>query len=228
MNCMSIAQEIILKHDFSTADESRTESSKITPTSYDDIMSSLGLTECSPAPSAVNFVEEDPLGIKMVSGDSTYNMSLHREKDKSRDLARAPRKTLGEQSSVITSTHDRALALKRITIAAQISLSRELVLNMVYLLCQCTVPSALSHGLRTLGLGDAKILVSLMRLVAAGRVCVSTSGKHDRDESSAAKSCKCLKALSKAVCALATDDQASAKLLLNLCVRDLMTSATGA
>ena len=190
-------------------------------------MSSLGLTECSPAPSAVRLFEEDPLGIKMVCGNSIYDVSTHKEKDKSRDFARAPRKTLGEQSSVITSTHDRALALKRITIAAQISLSRELVLNMVDLLCQCTVPSAMSHGLRTLGLGDAKILVSLMRLVAAGRVCVSTSSKADGEDSNAAKCCRSLKSLSKAVCALATDDQASAKLLLNLCVRDLMTSATG-
>jgi hypothetical protein len=191
-------------------------------------MSSLGLTECRPAPSPVQFVKEDPLGIRMVCGDSTYDMSTHGDKDKSRDTARAPRKTLGEQASVITSTHDRALALKRITIAAHISLSRELVLNMVYLLCQCTIPAALSHGLRTLGLGDAKILVSLMRLVAAGRVCVSSSGKGERDENSGAKSSRSLKALSKAVCALATDDQTSAKLLLNLCVRDLMTSATGA
>lgn len=42
-----------------------------------------------------------------------------------------------------------------------------------------------------------------------------------------ARSSQCLKDLSKAVCALATDDQTSARLLLNLCVRDLMTSATG-
>ncbi|XP_028516065.1 probable E3 ubiquitin-protein ligase HERC1 isoform X2 [Exaiptasia diaphana] len=65
-----------------------------------------------------------------------------------------------------------------------------------------------------------------MRLVAAGRICVSGSCKPDVDDTKA-RSNQSLKDLSKAVCALATDDQTSARLLLNLCVRDLMTSATG-
>lgn len=155
--------------------DSRSEGTKsrINPTIYDDIMSSLGLTECKSVPSPVEFEQEDPLGVKMISSNSTFDLTMRVNKDKSCEQPRPHRRTLGEQAYVITSIHDRALALKRITVAAQISLSRDLVLNMVHLLSQCPENAALAHGLRSLCLGDTKILVSLMRLVAARRVCLS-------------------------------------------------------
>ena len=86
--------------------------SRINPTIYDDIMSSLGLTECKSVPSPVEFEKEDPLGIKVVSRDPTFDLTMRVDKDKSCDLTRLHRRTLGEQAYIITSMHDRALALK--------------------------------------------------------------------------------------------------------------------
>ncbi|XP_048583459.1 probable E3 ubiquitin-protein ligase HERC1 isoform X5 [Nematostella vectensis] len=189
-------------------------------THSDNILASLGLTECKPVAAVVEFEEDDPLGANLVSSTPYYRMSTCSEA--TAESSRISTRTLGEQASAIMSTHDRALALKRITVAAQITLSRELVLSMLSLLCTSAPPGYLPHGLKILGVSDAKTLVDLMRLVAAGRISsICSSGSP----CSGLVPSDLLKVLSKAVCALVTSDQASSRLLLDLCVDDLMTSA---
>ncbi|EDO45582.1 predicted protein [Nematostella vectensis] len=189
-------------------------------THSDNILASLGLTECKPVAAVVEFEEDDPLGANLVSSTPYYRMSTCSEAIA--ESSRISTRTLGEQASAIMSTHDRALALKRITVAAQITLSRELVLSMLCLLCTSAPPGYLPHGLKILGVSDAKTLVDLMRLVAAGRISsICSSGSP----CSGLVPSDLLKVLSKAVCALVTSDQASSRLLLDLCVDDLMTSA---
>ena len=89
-----------------------------------------------------------------------------------------------------------------------------------------------ASGLDLLGLGDVKLLVKLMRLVAAGRTsCVSeepSEGEAVSSEDGTSRDARGnLKVLSRAVEALAASDPSGNNMLLQLCVKDLMTSATG-
>ena len=187
-----------------------------------DLMAVVGLTECEPTPKIIAFCDDDPLGARSISRD--LSSSQPNTGQRSNDEALRTKRTLGEQATILSSAHDRALALRRITVAAAMHLSREIVLGMISMLCSCSSLSAISYGLRVLGLNDVKLLVNLMRLVAAGRAhSLNTSGNPRVPVSSAAD----LKMLSQAVSALISNDREAARLLLEVSVRDLMDSATG-
>lgn len=182
----------------------------------------LGLTECKLVPNPVEFAVNDPLGRHALNANTNYLTDTTSVGACSSERGMKP---LGEQAAVITSTHDMMLALQRTAKAVQIHLSREIVLKVLSVLCKGLPPDAISRGLQVIGLADVKLLVNLMRLVASGRAHVQTSMSSDGLVPSSS-SCT-LKVLGQAVTSLINSQPPSAQLLLQLCVTDLMVSATG-
>ncbi|EPY81720.1 guanine nucleotide exchange factor p532 isoform 1-like protein [Camelus ferus] len=83
--------------------------------------------------------------------------------------------TLGEQAAALASPHDRVVALRRVTAAAQVLLARTMVMRALSLLSVSGSSCSLAAGLESLGLTDIRTLVRLMCLAAAGRAGLSTS-----------------------------------------------------
>ena len=193
-----------------------------------DSISSVGLTECKAVPGVVEFAANDPLGRRAINQNSAFVSSTCPGGQGSSERIQ---KSLGEQASVITSAHDRAIALRRTTVAAQIHLSRELVLRVLSVLCRSLSKDIITHTLEIMGLGAVKILVNLMRLVASGRAYISKSTEDNTalltGEEMSPSGASTLEVLGQAVSSLVNSQPLSAQLLLQVCVNDLMASATG-
>lgn len=194
----------------------------------EDKITSLGLTECQPVPGPVQFAVDDPLGRWAINRNITYITGASHV---NQSPSEATRKPLGEQAAAITSAHDQALALRRATVAAQIHLSRELVLEVLSVLCNNLAQETITCALETMGLDDVQLLVNLMRLVACGRAGILKSKESSSSVISgdvAAGNCSAiLKVLGQAVSSLICSQPSSAQLLSQVCVKDLMASATG-
>lgn len=191
-------------------------------------MTSLGLTDCKPVPGPVEFAVNDPLG-RWAINHNFINLTGTSPADQ--QSSERIQKPLGEQASIITSAHDRILALQRTTVATQIHLSRELVLKVLTALCKSLSKDIITHALEVMGLADVKLLVNLMRLVASGRACIAnpTEGSNTfvSEEVLSSSRSAMLKVLGQAVSSLINSQPSSAHLLLQVCVNDLMASATG-
>ncbi|KAK2499134.1 hypothetical protein MC885_001338, partial [Smutsia gigantea] len=143
--------------------------------------------------------------------------------------------TLGEQAAALASPHDRVVALRRVTAAAQVLLARTMVMRALSLLSVSGSSCSLAAGLESLGLTDIRTLVRLMCLAAAGRAGLSTSpsavasiSERSRGgHSKANKPISCLAYLSTAVGCLASNTPSAAKLLVQLCTQNLISAATG-
>ena len=179
-------------------------------------------------PGPVEFAVNDPLGRRAINKKATYLTGTSSVDICSSERAKKP---LGEQASVITSTHDRMLALQRTTVAAQIHLSRELILKVLTAICKGLSPDTITRALHIMGLGDVKLLVNLMRLVASGRAHVdkSLAGRNGvvSDQAVTSSRSATLRVLGQAVSSLINSQPSSAQLLLQVCVNDLIASATG-
>ena len=179
-------------------------------------------------PGTVEFPLNDPLGRRAINRNVTCLMGAPSANQRSCEISKKP---LGEQASAITSEHDRALALRRTTVAAQIHLSRELVLEVLSTLCESLSEETVASTLEIMGLGDIKLLVHLMRLVASGRAPVGKASKGAcgvvTDEVASSGRLGTLRVLGRAVSTLISKQTSSSQLLLELCVKDLMASATG-
>lgn len=188
----------------------------------------LGLTECKPVPSPVEFAVNDPLGRWAINRNITYLTGVSLVKKSAQEGTRKP---LGEQAAAITSAHDQALVLRRVSVAAQVHLSRELVLEVLSVLCNNLAQETITCALEIMGLDDVQLLVNLMRLVACGRpgIAKSKEGSSSLISKEVATSIQTtlLKVLGQAVSALICSQPSSAQLLSQVCVKDLMASATG-
>ena len=189
---------------------------------------SLGLTECKPVPGPVEFAVNDPLGRWAINRNITY---ITGASNVNQTPSEGTKKPLGEQAAVITSAHDQAIALRRTTVAAQIHLSRELVLEVLSVLCSGLTQEITTCALEIMGLDDVQLLVNLMRLVACGRAGFVKSKEGSSSlvsEEVATSNCSAfLEVLGKAVSSLICSQPSSAQLLSQVCVKDLMASATG-
>ncbi|KAJ7398001.1 hypothetical protein BTVI_128929 [Pitangus sulphuratus] len=162
----------------------------------------LGLNDRRIVPEPVQFPDSDPLGasVAMVTATNSMEETLmqigcHGSIEKSS----SGRITLGEQAAALANPHDRVMALRRVTAAAQVLLARTMVMRALSLLSVRLVASlatlfylffqnqsvsihlssgsscSLAAGLESLGLTDIRTLVRLMCLAAAGRAGLSTS-----------------------------------------------------
>ncbi|KAL4641964.1 putative E3 ubiquitin-protein ligase HERC1 isoform X1 [Arapaima gigas] len=197
----------------------------------------LGLSERRVVPEPVQFPDSDPLGasVAMVTATNSMEETLlqigcHGSVEKSS----SGRMTLGEQAAALLTPHDRVMALRRVTAAAQVLLARTMVMRALSLLSVSGSSCSLAAGLESLGLTDIRTLVRLMCLAAAGRAGLSTtpsagSGSSERQRSTtkASKPISCLAYLSTAVGCLASNSSNAAKLLVQLCTQNLISAATG-
>uniref|UniRef100_A0A5F9C1Q2 HECT-type E3 ubiquitin transferase n=1 Tax=Oryctolagus cuniculus TaxID=9986 RepID=A0A5F9C1Q2_RABIT len=198
----------------------------------------LGLNDRRIVPEPVQFPDSDPLGasVAMVTATNSMEETLmqigcHGSVEKSS----SGRITLGEQAAALANPHDRVVALRRVTAAAQVLLARTMVMRALSLLSVSGSSCSLAAGLESLGLTDIRTLVRLMCLAAAGRAGLSTSpsamastsersrGGHNK----ANKPISCLAYLSTAVGCLASNTPSAAKLLVQLCTQNLISAATG-
>ncbi|KAM5242072.1 putative E3 ubiquitin-protein ligase HERC1 isoform 19-T29 [Hipposideros larvatus] len=198
----------------------------------------LGLNDRRIVPEPVQFPDSDPLGasVAMVTATNSMEETLmqigcHGSVEKSS----SGRITLGEQAAALANPHDRVVALRRVTAAAQVLLARTMVMRALSLLSVSGSSCSLAAGLESLGLTDIRTLVRLMCLAAAGRAGLSTSpsataGTSERSRgghSKANKPISCLAYLSTAVGCLASNTPSAAKLLVQLCTQNLISAATG-
>ena len=193
-----------------------------------DKLTLLGLTECKPVPSPVEFTVDDPLGRRAINRNIAYVTGISHINQLAQEGTRRP---LGEQAAAITSAHDQALALRRVTVAAQVHLSRELVLEVLSVLCNNLAQEMITCALEIMGLDDIQLLVNLMRLVVCGRAGIAKSKGYSSnlisEEVATSINTTLLKVLGQAVSALICSQPSSAQLLSQVCVKDLMASATG-
>ncbi|XP_058850990.1 probable E3 ubiquitin-protein ligase HERC1 isoform X1 [Acipenser ruthenus] len=197
----------------------------------------LGLSERRIVPEAVQFPDSDPLGasVSMVTATNSMEETLlqigcHGSLEKSS----SGRITLGEQAAALLNPHDRVVALRRVTAAAQVLLARTMVMRALSLLSVSGSSCSLAAGLESLGLTDIRTLVRMMCLAAAGRAGLSTSPKATSSAerprgggSKANKPMSCLAYLSTAVGCIASNSPSAAKLLVQLCTQNLISAATG-
>ncbi|KAJ7425197.1 hypothetical protein WISP_24460 [Willisornis vidua] len=198
----------------------------------------LGLNDRRIVPEPVQFPDSDPLGasVAMVTATNSMEETLmqigcHGSIEKSS----SGRITLGEQAAALANPHDRVMALRRVTAAAQVLLARTMVMRALSLLSVSGSSCSLAAGLESLGLTDIRTLVRLMCLAAAGRAglstspsTVSSSAERARGiHSKTSKPISCLAYLSTAVGCLASNTPSAAKLLVQLCTQNLISAATG-
>ncbi|XP_042200055.1 probable E3 ubiquitin-protein ligase HERC1 [Callorhinchus milii] len=196
----------------------------------------LGLSERRSVPEPVQFPDSDPLGasVAMVTATNSMEETLMQIGCLgSVDKSSSGRVTLGEQAAALLNPHDRVMALRRVTAAAQVLLARTMVMRALSLLSVSGSSCSLAAGLESLGLTDIKTLVRLMCLAAAGRAGLSPrspSNASDRPRgihSKINKPISCLAYLSTAVGCLASNSPSAAKLLVQLCTQNLISAATG-
>ncbi|XP_035991714.1 probable E3 ubiquitin-protein ligase HERC1 isoform X4 [Fundulus heteroclitus] len=197
----------------------------------------LGLSERRVVPEPVQFPDSDPLGASVAMVTATNSMEetlLQIGCQTSVDKSSSGRMTLGEQAAALQNPHDRVMALRRVTAAAQVLLARTMVMRALSLLSVSGSSCSLAAGLESLGLTDIRTLVRLMCLAAAGRAGLSTSPaaaaghcERPRGSSKASKPISCLAYLSTAVGCLASNSPNAAKLLVQLCTQNLISAATG-
>ncbi|KAG7482610.1 putative E3 ubiquitin-protein ligase HERC1 isoform X1 [Solea senegalensis] len=197
----------------------------------------LGLSERRIVPEAVQFPDSDPLGASVAMVTATNSMEetlLQIGCQTSVDKSSSGRVTLGEQATALQNPHDRVMALRRVTAAAQVLLARTMVMRALSLLSVSGSSCSLAAGLESLGLTDIRTLVRLMCLAAAGRAGLSTSPtagsghtERPRGATKASKPISCLAYLSTAVGCLASNSPNAAKLLVQLCTQNLISAATG-
>ncbi|KAM4596308.1 putative E3 ubiquitin-protein ligase HERC1 isoform 3-T3 [Fundulus diaphanus] len=197
----------------------------------------LGLSERRVVPEPVQFPDSDPLGASVAMVTATNSMEetlLQIGCQTSVDKSSSGRMTLGEQAAALQNPHDRVMALRRVTAAAQVLLARTMVMRALSLLSVSGSSCSLAAGLESLGLTDIRTLVRLMCLAAAGRAGLSTSpaaaaghSERPRGSSKASKPISCLAYLSTAVGCLASNSPNAAKLLVQLCTQNLISAATG-
>uniref|UniRef100_T1JES7 HECT-type E3 ubiquitin transferase n=1 Tax=Strigamia maritima TaxID=126957 RepID=T1JES7_STRMM len=206
--------------------------------SFRAIMPYLGLSERKPIPDPVLFHDSDPLGMHLIA-------SVTKEKQRNgnpKDKHGAKRHNLGEQAFLLSSAHDRITALRRTALAAQILISRCMVMRTLSLLSLSGSACSLSSGLEYIGLSDIRLIVRLMCLTAAGRVDFVANEQHSSSEnflysastplfesvtSLSPNATVSLTYLSAAIGGLAQNNSSASKLLAQLCTQDLMASAMG-
>uniref|UniRef100_A0A1A7WGI3 HECT-type E3 ubiquitin transferase n=1 Tax=Iconisemion striatum TaxID=60296 RepID=A0A1A7WGI3_9TELE len=197
----------------------------------------LGLSERRIVPEPVQFPDSDPLGASVAMVTATNSMEetlLQIGCQTSVDKSSSGRVTLGEQAAALQNPHDRVMALRRVTAAAQVLLARTMVMRALSLLSVSGSSCSLAAGLESLGLTDIRTLVRLMCLAAAGRAGLSTSptagsghAERPRGATKTSKPISCLAYLSTAVGCLASNSPNAAKLLVQLCTQNLISAATG-
>ncbi|XP_018527536.1 probable E3 ubiquitin-protein ligase HERC1 [Lates calcarifer] len=97
----------------------------------------LGLSERRIVPEAVQFPDSDPLGASVAMVTATNSMEetlLQIGCQTSVDKSSSGRVTLGEQAAALQNPHDRVMALRRVTAAAQVLLARTMVMRALSLL----------------------------------------------------------------------------------------------
>ncbi|XP_078541321.1 putative E3 ubiquitin-protein ligase HERC1 isoform X2 [Lissotriton helveticus] len=198
----------------------------------------LGLNDRRVVPEPVQFPDSDPLGASVAMVTATNSMEetlMQIGCHGSIEKISSGRITLGEQAAALVNPHDRLMALRRVTAAAQVLLARTMVMRALSLLSVSGSSCSLAAGLESLGLTDIRTLVRLMCLAAAGRAGLSTSpsaisSSADRlrgIHSKTSKPISCLAYLSTAVGCLASNTPSAAKLLVQLCTQNLISAATG-
>ncbi|XP_072409417.1 probable E3 ubiquitin-protein ligase HERC1 isoform X1 [Chiloscyllium punctatum] len=197
----------------------------------------LGLNERRIVPEPVQFPDSDPLGASVAMVTATNSMEetlMQIGCFGSVDKHSSGRVTLGEQAAALHNPHDRVMALRRVTAAAQVLLARTMVMRALSLLSVSGSSCSLAAGLESLGLTDIKTLVRLMCLAAASRAglspcpgAISTSDRPRGVHNKVNKPISCLAYLSTAVGCLASNSPSAAKLLVQLCTQNLISAATG-
>lgn len=155
-------------------------------------------------PELVPLNSPDPLGASFIPTVCNSSLPLM----SSNGLTNQSDTPLGEQASLLTSSKDRVTALRRVTQATQISLSRSVVMNALRQLTSSGTKSNLTYGLKAIGLSDVRKIVRLMSLMAGNNS-------------------KSLSNLSSAMASIISSDEVASKLVIFMCAQELLLLANG-
>ncbi|XP_063955724.1 probable E3 ubiquitin-protein ligase HERC1 isoform X1 [Lytechinus pictus] len=219
---------------------------------FEQVMHRLGLTDNRPIPSALDFSEQDPLGAKACcdcKGQTSSGSAQQNDATSFPSINGQPcRMSLGEQVSILLTPQERGVALRKVAAASQVLLARSMVMRALSLLSVSGSACNLSEGLERLGLADIRLVVRLMCLAAAGRADFTSMSTSYPDTSfsqtqyypspssttslvvdaiSHSSPTSSLSYLSSAIGALVLSNPSAAKLLVQLCTKDLLSAACG-
>ncbi|XP_071845609.1 probable E3 ubiquitin-protein ligase HERC1 isoform X3 [Apostichopus japonicus] len=194
---------------------------------FEQVMSRLGLSDSRPILDPVRFVDPDPLGGRSVPAGTTPCNQMQR-------LAPA-KSSLAEQITLLTKAPERISALRKTTATIQVLLARSIVMRALSLLSVSGSICNLSEGLDRIGLSDIQLIVRLMCLAAAGRTDIPTGESSPVDNTRdmtfgqgvLGHGSSSLSYLSTAIFSLVSSNPISARMLMQLCTKDLLSAACG-
>lgn len=181
----------------------------------------------------VPFHDADPLGTSIVP-------SITQESQVNGEYQM---RHLGSQAAVLVAPQDRIIAWNHLNTSMHILLSRSIILKALSLLIMSSNSSVnLVKRLDTMGLSDMSKIVKLMTVTAMNRVEMNSSQNQIEYSNlpfslskdflqlathvSLAARC-CLNNLSIAITALPENDNESAKLVMEMCIKDLVMLSDG-
>ncbi|CAG7693965.1 unnamed protein product, partial [Allacma fusca] len=204
---------------------------------YSSLLPYLGLRERKPYPHHVVLDEFDHLGSKMV--DKVTGLKLG-----ALSSSGASSRIIGEHSMTLEDPKKRILALKNSTEAMKVIIARNMVMQALTLLSISDWSCDLAAALQKVGLSDVQKLVKLMCLTAAGRVHAQPDGNDEENRyyhpgsnrlgpgrflsmPYDIRTCTKLQHIGKAVEVLTATDSRAAKLVLEMCTRELISASVG-
>ncbi|XP_043943342.1 probable E3 ubiquitin-protein ligase HERC1 [Protopterus annectens] len=191
------------------------------------LLEQLELSEKKLVPDPVKFLETDPLGASAVHSNLPEEIFLQKggSADEKKPGHRPP---LGEQAACLIDTTERMVALRRITVTAQIFLARCIVMKALSLVSVSGSICNQSVCLQAFGLTNIYDLVRLMSLEASGRAQLSVADVNKGNFSLLNKTwLSPLTHLTSAIRCLASKNFASYKALIGICIQDLIVAAMG-
>ena len=126
-----------------------------------DHLASIGLSECRIVPPPIDLQHPDPLGsvsLRSSSVSSTFYQLFDRI-----DKNSSSRKPLGEQAACLHDSRARSYALDRVSRAAQVLVSREILFTVLNILCTTLDLTDLYQAMTDLGIQDIDLLLDLMK-----------------------------------------------------------------
>lgn len=193
----------------------------------------LGLTDKKPISEPLFFKDVDPLGCSLVPAVTV----------EAQNKSEYQMRFLGVQTSQLTQSADRIVALKHLTSSMHVLLSRAVVLNVLSILCLSSSSCDLTKSLEAIGLSDVRKIVKLMTLTATGRVEINDvkiegdatvnspltlmKGFSQLTSGLPAAVSSCMNHLSVCIAALSQNDPQVSKLVVGLCTKDLVAVAVG-
>nr|CAB3252556.1 probable E3 ubiquitin-protein ligase HERC1 [Phallusia mammillata] len=197
---------------------------------FGDLIGMFGFNEQNPHP--VKFESSDPLGTKAIMRNDDHVTPIRREADEEGD----EETTLLQKTIGASSDEERMDQARRLYEESRVLVSRSIVARLLLILSVNKDSRDVIESLQALGLNDIKTLLQLMKLAVTGVLtniqpdssALNTANFTARDKDQRdTVGCVYITCVQNIVAVLASKDIATYNLLVESCVKDLLSAATG-